>query len=166
MDSWHVSIKKATLSQKKRISLMRMFLFKPDLVLIESPLTDLDDEGIESYLKCIQVFKENNTSIIFTASYFEELFLLSNNIYINSLGGLEKLEVSEEKSRTKEAPVLGVKPSVFKISCKIDDKIILFSPKEIDYIESINSVSQIQIGKESFPSGLTMSELESSLSKF
>ncbi|WP_245612021.1 LytTR family transcriptional regulator DNA-binding domain-containing protein [endosymbiont 'TC1' of Trimyema compressum] len=62
--------------------------------------------------------------------------------------------------------MLGAKPSVFKISCKFEDKIILFSPKEIDYIKSINSVSQIQIGKESFPSGLTMSELENRLNKF
>ncbi|WP_245612020.1 hypothetical protein [endosymbiont 'TC1' of Trimyema compressum] len=53
---------------------MRIFLFNPDLVLIESPLTDLDDEGIELYLKCIRVFEENNASIIFTASYLEELF--------------------------------------------------------------------------------------------
>lgn len=165
-DSWHLPIKKTTLAQQKRISLMRLFLFRPDLILIESPLTDLDDEGIELYLKCIQFFKENKTSIIFTASYLEELFLLSNNIYINSLGGLEKLEILEEKNQSSEVTNVDVNPAVFKIACKIDDKIILFSPKEIDYIESINSVSQIQIGGESFLSNLTMREMESRLSKF
>ena len=45
-------------------------------------------------------------------------------------------------------------------------KLFYLAKKKIDYIESINSVSQNQIGKESFPSGLTMSELESRLSKF
>ncbi|MGX7419907.1 LytTR family transcriptional regulator DNA-binding domain-containing protein [Carnobacterium gallinarum] len=166
IDGWHLPLSKLTIAQKKRVILLRMFLFKPELILIESPLTDLDNEGIELYLKCLDVYQTANCSILFTASYLEELILLSSTVYVKNAIGLEKIDLSEEKELNEDTVIEQVQPSVFKISCKVEDKIILFNPNEIDYIESIDSVSQVYVNHESFPSNLTMTELERRLGKF
>ncbi|MDX8046513.1 LytTR family DNA-binding domain-containing protein [Gracilibacillus sp. S3-1-1] len=47
-----------------------------------------------------------------------------------------------------------------KISAKVEDKIILFDPQEIDYIESKNGQSILFTRGEGFSTGLTLKELE------
>lgn len=51
-----------------------------------------------------------------------------------------------------------------KISAKVEDKIILFDPQEIDYIESRDGQSYLYTRGEGFPTGLTLKELEQRLS--
>ncbi|MFB5661963.1 LytTR family transcriptional regulator DNA-binding domain-containing protein [Alteribacillus sp. HJP-4] len=169
-DVWQTRIKRLTIDQKKRVSLFRVFLFSPVLLLIESPLTNLTDEGIELYLNALAHLRLNNTTTLFTSFYIEELLLLSTDIYrYNRLTGLDKTDlaveadlISPDKNENK-----GIKPNnVYKVSCKLADKTIFFSPDEIDFIESINSVSNIRIGEEYFPTDLTMNELEEKLAKF
>ncbi len=53
-DVWKTRIKRLTVDQKRRMSLFRMFLLSPKLFLIESPLTNLTNEGIELYLKALE----------------------------------------------------------------------------------------------------------------
>jgi ABC-2 type transport system ATP-binding protein len=53
-----------------------------------------------------------------------------------------------------------------KIPAKINDKIILFDPLEINFIESNEGVSQLHVRKEVFPCTLTLNELEEKLKAF
>src|SRR5699024_2058212 len=53
-----------------------------------------------------------------------------------------------------------------KIPTKIDDKIVLFDPLEIDYIESYEGIASLYINGESFPSVSTLQELETKLIPF
>lgn len=169
LDVWQKKIKTLNHDQKKRVSLFRLFLFQPELLLIESPLTNLTDEGIELYLKALRHVRQQKTACLFTAYYVEELVLLSEEIYrYQKNTGLEKTDVTSEDAPVfNEAGSTNSQPkSVFKVACKLADKTIFFSPNEIDYIESINSVSNIRIGDEYFPSVLTMAELEGRLANF
>ncbi|MBQ6484945.1 MAG: LytTR family transcriptional regulator DNA-binding domain-containing protein [Carnobacterium sp.] len=166
IDCWKTAIEKLSLAQKKRVGLLRIYSAQPDLVLIESPLTDLDNEGIELYIKCLEIFKKEAIAVLVTAPYLEELILLSSKVYVKHESGLNQVDLSEEKGNHEPAYSANLQPNVFKILCKIDDKMIFFSPTEIDYIESINGVSQVHVGGESFPSALTMTELEARLIKF
>ena len=109
--------------QLERLHLFRIALSKPDLVFIESPLRDLSNEGVKSYLKALEVVRQKSTVIV--------------------------------KSQ-----------NIFRLSSHLDDKTIFFSPNEIDFIESINGVSNFSINSEYFPSSLTMDELEKKLLHF
>lgn len=169
MDVWQEKIKSLNHDQKKRVSLFRLFLFQPELMLIESPLTNLTDEGIKLYLKALDHIRQQKIACLFTAYYIEELLLLSQEIYHYQRDtGLEKTDlVSEEAPVSNGGGLSRLQPkSVFKVACKLADKTIFFSPNEIDYIESINSVSNIRVGDEYFPSLLTMTELEERLASF
>ncbi|MGG5315361.1 LytTR family transcriptional regulator DNA-binding domain-containing protein [Enterococcus sp. AZ072] len=169
LDVWQTKVKLLNPDQKKRVSLFRLFLFQPQVLLIESPLTNLTDEGIELYLRALEYIRQQEIATLFTAYYIEELLLLSKDIYrYQRTIGLEKTDlVSEDSPSTSENESHHLQPrNVFKVACKLADKTIFFSPNEIDYIESINSVSNIRIGEEYFPSVLTMTELEEKLAHF
>ncbi|MCM3784538.1 LytTR family transcriptional regulator DNA-binding domain-containing protein [Neobacillus mesonae] len=172
LDVWRTKIKFLTKEQKKRVSLFRMFLFSPQLVLIENPLNNLSDEGIELYLKALAHLRSNHMATLFTSNYIEDLLLLSNEVYrYHSTNGLEKTDLLQEtdfdSKSESENETENIKPrNVFKVTCKLADKTIFFSPDEIDFIESINSVSHIRIAEESFPTEFTMNDLEEKLIKF
>ncbi|WP_125588215.1 LytTR family transcriptional regulator DNA-binding domain-containing protein [Companilactobacillus jidongensis] len=167
-DIWNTKIKNLSSDQKRRISLFRMFISAPSLILIESPLTNLTDEGIELYLKAVDFIRNFHITVLFTSYYMEELLLLSDEVYrYNDKLGLEKIDIAEEDDTTNDDSGEKFHPqNVFKVACKMADKTIFFSPDEIDFIESINSVSNIRIGDEYYPSSLTMNDLEEKLAHF
>lgn len=168
-DAENTKIKELSNDQKKRVSLFRMFISSSDLILIESPLTNLTDEGIELYLKAVDFVRKSGATILFTSYYMEELLLLSDEVYrYNENTGLEKTDIINEPSTTSnDERTDNFQPQKnLKIACKLADKTIFFNPDEIDFIESINSVSNIRIGDEYYPSLLTMNELEQKLENF
>ncbi|WP_125763391.1 LytTR family transcriptional regulator DNA-binding domain-containing protein [Companilactobacillus hulinensis] len=168
-DIWNVKIKKLSIDQKKRVSLLRMFILSPELLLIESPLANLSDGGIELYLRAMKFVKDSGITILTTSHYIEELLLLGTDVYrYNAKVGLEKTDISEESDfEDDNSNTDKFQPqNVFKVACKLADKTIFFSPDEIDFIESINSVSNIRIGEDYYPSALTLNELEEKLAHF
>ncbi|MDZ5781925.1 LytTR family transcriptional regulator DNA-binding domain-containing protein [Marinococcus luteus] len=168
-DVWHTRISRLSLDQKKRISLLRMFLFSPSLLLIQSPLNNATDEGIELYLQALNHLRSNNIAVLCTSTFLEELLLLSNDVYrYNPHSRLEQTDLADKGKVTHTETVdAETKPNkVYKVSSRVADKTIFFSPDEIDFIESINSVSTIRIGEEHFPTDLTMNELEAKLTNF
>lgn len=168
-DVWRTKISRLSLDQKKRISLFRMSLFAPKLLLLQSPLSHSTPEGVELYMKALEHLQSQRTAVVFTSHYLEELLLLSNDIYRYTRNdGLEKTDLAiEPKSAPDDKQEMTIKPNkVYKVSSRRADKTIFFSPEEIDFIESINSVSTIRIGEEYFPTDLTMNDLEEKLTNF
>ena len=53
-----------------------------------------------------------------------------------------------------------------KIPTKVNEKIVLFDPPEIDYIESVDGQCFLHIKGESFPCNFTLNELEERLLLF
>lgn len=147
-----------TTDQIERLHLFRIALSQPDLVFIESPLRDLSNEGIKSYLKALEVVRQKSTVVVIS-SYMEELLQLSSTIYQCVDHQLEKVDLELDKDSTKPQ-------NIFRLSSHLDDKTIFFSPNEIDFIESINGVSNFSVNSEYFPSSLTMEELEKKLVHF
>ncbi|SEO44200.1 ABC-2 type transport system ATP-binding protein [Amphibacillus marinus] len=166
-DVWQTKIDQLTNEQKKRVSLFRMFLFSPKLVIIENPLSNSSDEGIELYLRALERYREKKIAVVVTSNYIEDLLLLSDDIYrYDSMAGLEKTDLANDSDQLVESSASSKPVNVFKVSSKVADKTIFFSPDEIDFIESINSVSYIRIGDEQFPTDLTLNQLEERLIKF
>ena len=70
-------------------------------------------------------------------------------------------EASAEIDKTEIQPV-----RFEKIPTKVNEKIVLFDPPEIDYIESNDGQSSLHINGEEFPTMFTMNELEERLQHF
>ena len=75
--------------------------------------------------------------------------------------GLNLLDIADTEEQQKEETEESFK--IQKIPTKKNDKIILFNPPEIDYIESVNSAVVVHVGGESYNCGMTLTELETKL---
>lgn len=157
-DNLNMKTNTLTTDQIERLHLFRIALFQPDLVFIESPLRDLSSEGSKLYLKALEVIRQKSTVVVIS-SYMEELLQLSITIYQCVDQKLEKVDLELGKDSIKPQ-------NIFRLSSHLDDKTIFFSPNEIDFIESINGVSNFSVNSEYFPSSLTMEELEKKLIHF
>ncbi|MFC6652710.1 LytR/AlgR family response regulator transcription factor [Paenibacillus rhizoplanae] len=70
-------------------------------------------------------------------------------------------EDKQEVQKQDEANII-----LQKISTKRNDKVVLFNPPEIDFIESIEGSILVHVGGENYSCGLTLTELEQRLLNF
>lgn len=160
-DCWQTKIKKLSVAQKKRIELLRLYLSGAPVLLVESPLDNIDPDNRMTLLNCFSFLKNNSRTLLFTSDNLEHLFMLADKVYLKRDNGL-----AEVKPDNSNAPTNMDIKKPFRVSCRIDDRLIFFSPDEIDYAESINGISNISVGNETYPTALTMSELEERLTAF
>lgn len=152
IDVMNTPIKKLTIAQAKRIALARTYLSKPRLILFEEPFSGLDNESIKYLMDCFTYVRSKNTAVIVTSTHLEDIAILGGSLYILDAHGFRKIDSTEENP-AEEKPNLdqrqeeetiennALKPiNISKISCKVEGKIILFNPDEIDYIESVDSI--------------------------
>lgn len=159
-------IKRLSDDQRYRLALLRAARAHPDLLLIESPLSKLTDAGTELYLQALSVTRQLGITVVVTAYALEELLLMSQIIYrYRAASGLEKTDLVTEQVDGAVAHE-SVSQRIFKVACKVEDKTVFFSPNEIDFIESINGVSQVNVNGEQFGSTQTMAVLEQQLTSF
>lgn len=79
----------------------------------------------------------------------------------------QPIEQSETALKPSQQIHIEVQPvRVEKIPAKVDDKIILFDPTEINFIESSDGISMLHVKGETFPCTLTLNELEQKLKAF
>ena len=86
----------------------------------------------------------------------------------------EHEQPSEEPIQAEVAPLEPLRPiqiealpiRVEKIPAKVEDKIILFDPTEIDFIESSDGICLLQVKGEPSPCTFTLNELEQKLKAF
>ncbi|GKX28268.1 ABC transporter [Vallitalea longa] len=165
-------------SEKKRISLARALINKPDLLLIQEPTLNLDRQSSRIIRENIVHMKSIGISILAFSVTLEDTILIDGDSYILNEKGLNiienelenqkendtdndsitQIDISNENDET-ELPNIKIE----KIPTKIDDKIILFNPMEIDYIETIDGSCYLNVGTEKFQCSLTLSSLEKRL---
>lgn len=160
-------LKQLSLDQQRRLALLRASLTQPQLLLLENPLINLSNAGIELYLQALKTVRAQGITVLTTSQYMADLLLLSTTIYrYRPHEGLEKTDLAPETNLDETENSAPAPTPVFKVTAKLADKTVFFSPAEIDYIESINGVSQLSVGADTFPSPLTMTELEQQLTNF
>lgn len=86
--------------QKQRVSLARALVQKPDVLLLDEPLSALDNEmrsKLQDYI--IKVHKENNLTIIMISHDIEEVLKLSDKVYILKNGKVTQTGAPSEVFR-------------------------------------------------------------------
>ena len=155
-DCWRAKIEKLTNAQKRRLELLRMYLSGAPLLLFESPLDNIDLDSRPSLLECFSFLKDKSRTLLFTSDNLEHLFMLADSVYLKQNDALVELRRDMQTG-------IGNDRRPFRISCRVDDRLIFLSPDEIDYAESINGVCHVSVDNETFPTTLTMNELEQRL---
>jgi ABC-2 type transport system ATP-binding protein len=166
-------VRKLSYSQKRRVHFGRMLFQNPALFIFEEPDQNIDLETKRVFIKLIRKLNQNGKGVLILTGNLESALAVTNKVYRLGETGLQELDVLQDELDTaaqeqhagllsEETPA--VQPVRFeKVPTKVNDKIVLFDPPEIDYIESSDGQSNIFIKGEVYPSVFTLAELERKL---
>lgn len=167
LDKQTIKISKLSYSQKQRIHIARAVINNPKLLLLEEPTQNIDLESCIIIRKLLSDMVKEGMSIIFTTSSYEEAEALGTEIYTLDEKGLHK-NIVENKDLNKDEDSLNVARNIKieKIPAKVNDKIILFNPLELIFIESNDGNSFLNTCDEKLPCPLSLQNLENRLKIF
>ncbi|MFB6468800.1 LytTR family transcriptional regulator DNA-binding domain-containing protein [Cytobacillus sp. Hz8] len=171
----HKKVKRLSYSEKKRVHLARIIFQSPALFIFEEPDQNVDIETKNIFIKILKELQQQGKSILVLTGNMESAITLTDQAYSLDENGLQILEVeseknpndlavSQEKHVSKEQLTHSIRFE--KIPTKSNNKIILFDPTEIDYIESSVGHVNIHIKGEEFLGLFTLNEFEERLVQF
>lgn len=168
LDISNMGVKKLTYSQRRRLSFAREMLKEPKLIIFQEPILNMDREGAKIIIENIEELCSKGTSVLNTSVSFKDTLLLGGQSYILDENGFKGIEDNKDDiclindSDEDKKPIYKIE----KIPAKIDERILLFDPVEIDYVESEQGVSNLNIRGERFPCMVSLAELENRLKHF
>lgn len=160
-------IKTLNYYRRKMLSFAREILKQPKLLILQDPIFNLDKEATRIILQNIEELCTRGTAVLSISTSFKDAMLIGGKTYILDEDGLKEAEDKKEEvtvsSDKEESEFLH---RIEKISAKIEERILLFDPVEIDYVESESGVSSLNVRGEKFPCMLSLAELEGRLECF
>lgn len=157
-DLLHVKTEQLTPSQKLRVSFAREMIHDAPFLFLDEPLRFLEEADIHLALHWIEHMIKCQKRIIITAHSLKDVCMMPGDHYlIDAQKNLQRIEnLTNQEDITQP----------MKLSAKLDDKILLFNPNEIDYIESMDSKTYLYVRNSQFQSSMTMDELDQKLKRF
>ena len=121
-----------------------------EVLILDEPDQNLDVESRRVYLSIIEQLRKSSKVVLVLTSNMESALTAADQVF--KLNEHELTEVHIDSEISNKGKVEETNQITFdKIPSKVDDKIVLFHPLEIDYIESLRR-SNIFIKGEKFPS--------------
>lgn len=162
-------------SEKKRVQLASLLIQNPDTYILEEPDQNSDLESRKIFISILNTLREDKKTVCILTGNLESAIIMADDIYRLDENGIHciqtqpETEIGQRDFNTTEMKTEEdlTQPATFKkIPTKVNEKIILFNPPEIDYIESNDGQSSLHINGESFPTVFTLNELEERLLPF
>ncbi|MFP4975217.1 LytTR family transcriptional regulator DNA-binding domain-containing protein [Paenibacillus sp. CN-4] len=161
-----VKIKNLSPSKRAYVTLLRVFFAHQPAVVLEEPYFYLEEQD-RRHLKRILDDLSKEKQILILTSNLEDALISCDVIYqLNKLGfhPLDIRDPEEDKQEVQEQDRANI--TLQKIYTKRKDKVILFNPPEIDFIESVEGSIHVHVGGENYDCTLTLTELEQRLLNF
>lgn len=156
-------IKALSYSKRKMLSFAREILKEPKLLILQDPIFNLDKESIRIILKNIEELCSKGTAVLSISMSFKEAMLIGGKTYTLDEYGLKENEDIDGLNFKEETNSIH---KVQKIPAKIEERLLLFDPAEIDYIESESGTSNLNVRGEKFQCTMSLTELENRLHNF
>lgn len=159
-------ISKLKEGEKQRLKLLHTYLNSAPIQVIEEPFQNLDEFSKQRVLLLLAALQKQEKTTFLLSNNLEDLLISSNEIFRLDTQGLRTLDVKDDEVEAAPSPIENAPIRLDKIPTKKNEKIILFNPPEIDYIESVESVVSVFVAGEAFPCTLTLNDLEQKLTPF
>ncbi|MGG2084228.1 LytTR family transcriptional regulator DNA-binding domain-containing protein [Lysinibacillus pakistanensis] len=159
-------IDKLSNGEKQRLKLIHTYLHPARIQVLEEPFQNLDEFSKQNVRQLLEVLQKQEKKIILLSNNMENLIISSTEIYRLDTNGLHALDVKDDESETIVPSIENTPIRLDKIPTKKNDKIILFNPPEIDYIESVEGSVSVYVAGEAYPCTLSLNELERKLTPF
>lgn len=158
-------VRNLSYSKKKRIQMARLLFQNPALFVLEEPDQNVDIETIRIFVKLIKTLQKNEKNVLILTGNLESAITLTDHIYRLDDKGLHSIQANasqeEDPRKIEEPPEEENSQSIRfnKIPTKVNEKMVLFDPQEIDYIESHSGQSHVYSMGEGFTCVFTLAEL-------
>lgn len=161
-----VKMKHLNSSRRMYVTLLRVFFAHQSTLVLEEPYFYLEEEDRRSFKRILDDLSRDKQILILTSN-LEDAMISCDSIYRLNEAGFHPIDIRDTEVDEQEVQEQDqVNIMLQKIYTKKNDKIILFNPPEIDYIESLNGSILVHVGGESFACALTLTELEQRLLNF
>lgn len=162
-------IKQLPFSERKRVQLACLLIQNPDVYVLEEPDQNLDLESKRIYISVLDQLRNEDKAVLILTGNLENAIIAADTVFQLDGNGLQPVQIGTaqgEPADTVKEIELSQPVRFEKIPTKVKEKIVLFNPPEIDYIESNEGQSFLHIKGEAFPSVFTLQELEERLLPF
>lgn len=156
-------LRKSSVSEVRRVYFAKQYLNTTNPMVFLEPIHGVNVLTIDTFMNMVRRLTEQQIPVLILTTNLEHSLLLSDTMYKLKESGLQKIDTKAEEVSGNSEEISPSVTNLFKISAKVDDKVILFDPLEIDYIESQDGKSQIVINDESFAMDATLAEVEKKL---
>lgn len=160
-DILHCKIRKLTDYQKYRVSAAREIILDKDVLFVQEPILGTDRASVRLMIDWIETCGSQGKKVITTSQSLKHVYLLSGRHFFADGEHIEELTeniFSDREGRDQKI--------VEKIPAKTEEKILLFNPNEIDYIESMQGKNYLHVRQARFQCPMTMDELYGRLKRF
>jgi len=168
LDIGNIRIKKLTYSQRKRLSFAREILKQPKLFIFQEPILNMDRDGAKIIAENIEALSSKGTAMLITSVLFKDAIMVGERSYSLNDDGLVQLHnnIVEADNESDGVEYKNEIYKIEKISAKVGERILLFDPTEIDYVESDQGISNLSIRGDKFPCNVSLTDLEERLKFF
>jgi ABC-2 type transport system ATP-binding protein len=187
LDIGGVKIRELSYSQRRRLSFARERLKDLRLLIFQEPLLNMDRDGTRIILENLEELRAKGVAVLNTSVSFKDTIQIGGQAYVLEETGLQQVQQdneaeasnSEDSGGKAEGTAVEEKneidtdknedPPAYKIEkipAKLEERILLFNPIEIDYIESEQGISNLNVRGEKFTCMLSLNELENRLKYF
>jgi len=148
------------------VTLLRVFFAHQPTIVLEEPYFYLEEQDRRQFKRILDDLSKEKQILILTSN-LEDALISCDSIYRLNEYGFHPLDIRDsegDKQEVQEQDQANI--TLQKISTKRKDKVILFNPPEVDYIESMNGSILVHVGGEHYDCSLTLTELEQRLINF
>ena len=161
-------VKNLTSEQRALMNFARMSLFEPEVVFCERPLADITPATRELVTTWMGQVVDAGGILITAGEPLREALLMPGTAFFEEDGRLweAKTAVGDQAEHGDEAVFAGDEVRVFKVPAHAGTTTLLFDPREVDFIESVNRQNFASVRGELYPVTMTLDELEAKLERY
>lgn len=159
-DLQYIKLSKCTRGQKRRIGIAREILKDADIYYLQEPIGEIDQESIKIILKWMDTMIHSHKQIITTSRSLKDVCLCPGTHFYLSEHKMECVDKTEEINNNQDTP------RIQKLMVKANEKIFLFHPEEIDYVEASDGKTCVYVRGDMYSSSLSMEEIDGKLQCF
>ncbi len=163
-----VKLRNLSASKRMYVTLLRVYFAHQPTIVLEEPYFYLEEQDRRNFKRILDDLSREKKVLILTSN-LEDALISCNEIYRLGESGLLQLDIRDTEDQKQEEQGQGQDQATItiqKIAAKKNDKVIVFNPPEIDYIESIEGSIVVHVGGENYDCAMTLTELEERLQHY
>ena len=159
-------VKNLTSEQRALLNFARMSLSEPEVVFCERPLADVTPATRGLVTAWMGQVADAGGVLITAGEPLREALLMPGTAFYEEDGLIREAKTAVEGDEEGGAGFAGDEVRVFKVPARSDGATLLFDPREVDFVESVNRANFASVRGELYPVSMTLDELEAELERY